>query len=172
MRHPLIFKRKINDNSNVSIVFIENDTSNGARPLNNQNKNVLSDIPLSYINKFEGNKFTYGVGVFNEYGKIVNISDQNDINRNIKNGDDGKTQKDNTNIGMSGPISSNDMYFDSELKQKINFIGWNPAVWNNPTTTGGKRRTKKNKFSRKYKKRIGKRTKKNHPKKHTCRRCH
>lgn len=178
MRHPLIFKRKINNTSNENdtsneIVFIENDTSNGGRPLK-INENVLTDIPLSYINKNSDGSFAYGVGVFNKFAKIVPISDSTDKNRNIKNDNDGKTDDDNKKIGLSGPITSDEMYLDEEIQKIIKFEGFKPAAWNptTPPTVGGKRRTKKNKFSRKYKKRIGKRTKKNHPKKHTCRRCH
>jgi len=176
------------------IVFIENDTSNGIRP--KRGDGSLKELPLSYIN-LNNNDTSYGVGILDENGIIQNMPDlKYDVNGNpdgetydINGKPDGKTYDDNVKLGLYGPIMSGTesmpgtesvqtMYFDTEIISKIKNSGNWPNVikWNNyenqKPITGGKRRTKKNKFSRKYKKRIGKRTKKNHPKKHTCRRCH
>jgi hypothetical protein len=177
MPHPLIFKRKISNSDDV-IVFIENDTSNGIRP--KRDDGSLKELPLSYINLNNEGITSYGVGILDENGIIQNMTNSKyDVNGNP----DGKNDEDVKMLGLSGPIMPGTelyktMYFDYEIKDIIKTSGNWPSVtkWNGyvdpQSTTGGKRRTKKNKISRKYKKRFGKRTKKNHPKKHTCRRCH
>ena len=62
MPHPLVFARPFQEsssNSVNSIVFIENDTSNGNRPKNGSG--LISELPFSYIELANGTN-KYGIG--------------------------------------------------------------------------------------------------------------
>ena len=120
MAHPLVFKRSCGDSN--SLVFIENDTSNGNRPLDGANN--ISTLPLSYIElSKDGNK--YGIGLLTENGDKFDISGE--ISRKKS---DGKLYSSQTNetydkLLLNGKsLLVSDLFNEDEIEKII--------TWNNP----------------------------------------
>ena len=172
MPHPLVFKRSCGDSK--FLVFIENDTSNGNRPLNGDNN--ISTLPLSYIEiSQDGNK--YGIGLLTKNGDKFDISGE--IHKKKSNNIDDYTSKNNKTYnklllnGEALPVS--DLFNEDDIK---NVIKWNNPMdsYNNFSPKlafaaldidGGK--SKKRRYSKKSKHMKKMKTRKHKNAKRTCR---
>lgn len=140
MPHPLVFTRN-------SVVFIENDTSNGNRPKNASGK--IEELPLSYI-ELENGTNKYGIGFLNNDGTIQKKEVPLKNNRNMeytnKNVVDEEKLKKLLIMGESLPGS--ELLDEGGVQTLINF---NAAGFAPLSFKGGKSRKQKNRKTRKNK---------------------
>jgi len=160
---PLIYKQG-------DIVFIANDTSNGYRPENNTESRTelkLENIPLSYI---ERNTFECGVCAINDNGNLVKGNDpnNNNPNKNIKAfSKDGK-DPDYYNKLIKIYNNTGSVPTVDDIKQLLKPNSdeqFKPLI-----IMGGKRKSKKHRYTKNQKKHSNK-TKKHRKSKKTCHHC-
>lgn len=148
LRFPLIYKRVI---GNKTLVFIENDTSNGNRPKLESGK--IDELPLSYISITQGS-FLYGVGSLNDIGDLIKIKEP--YNNSQKKP---YTTKNRTTIQKLSLIDGDRKVDYLLTNEEIDKILEPSEIWGGPTDIkGGKRLTKKNKSKTKKRKNIKKRS--------------
>ena len=155
---PLIYKQD-------DIVFIANDTSNGYRPEDPEELLKLENIPLSYIEEnTEGTTFGCGVCAINNNGVLIKGNDPNNIKALSKDGKNpdyyNNLIKSYDDIGEIIPASeiNNILNVDQTGKFKPLLI------------IGGKRKSKKHRYTKNQKKHSNK-TKKYRKSKKTCHHC-
>jgi hypothetical protein len=151
---PLIYKQG-------DIVFIANDTSNGYRPENNIESETplkLENIPLSYI---EETTFECGVCAINGEGNLVKGNDPNNIKAFSK---DGKTPNYYNKLIKIYNINSVPNVDDINEFLKPDNTPFKPLL------IGGKRKSKKHRYTKNQKKHSNK-TKKHRKSKKTCHHC-
>jgi hypothetical protein len=151
---PLIYRQD-------AVVFIANDTSNGYRPESSTKRLEIKNIPLSYVERIETNKFGCGVCSLNSLGKITTAEDAKKSNEIKALSKDGKTDNYYQDLVKS--------YNDTNQVKTIDEIKAIVGV-NKPfaplKVLGGKRKSKK---LRQQKSKKTKKGKMNNRK--TCRHC-
>jgi hypothetical protein len=152
---PLIYKQG-------DIVFIANDTSNGYRPENNIESGTplkLENIPLSYI---EGSTFECGVCSINDEGNLIKGKDSDKIKAFSK---DGKTP--NYYNKLIEIYNINSVPNVDDINQ---FLEPDNTLFKPLIIKGGKRKSKKHRYTKNQKKHSNK-TKKHRKSKKTCHHC-
>ena len=153
MPHPLVFTRPCessNSDSVDSIVFMENDTSNGNRPKIASGK--IEELPLSYI-ELENGTNKYGIGFLNNDGTILKNKVPLKNNKNMDyamNMPITETRnKQLTQLLIMGESLPGSELLDEDGVQTL--IKFNSAGFAPLSFKGGKSRKQKNRKTRKNK---------------------
>jgi hypothetical protein len=153
MPHPLIFTRPCessNSDSVDSIVFMENDTSNGNRPKIVSGK--IEELPLSYI-ELENETNKYGIGFLNSEGSIqkkeVPLTNNKNDNYDMKRPITETRNKQLTQLLIMGESLPGSELLDENSVQTL--IKFNDAGFAPLSFKGGKSRKQKNRKTRKNK---------------------